>query len=205
MSLGQAAEISLVKSDFLARLASNEFEDLTYGPALSDGTHVFARVAGVWRAFLISDMTAPETRRGKVTVAIAAGLLRGTAAVVLSPALRDVIANYVCMATVNDVTQIWSADVDLTSKTALSVAVYRVPNNPGNTGNAATGVTVAGNDLTVIDVTTQNPHGANAGFFPHNHTTTGHPVTDPTHNHGQVIFTGGAQVSANVDWLVWHI
>ena len=197
----QAAETRLLYVDFLA-LGLEEYETLG---VYSDGTRVTTVAGSVRKGYLITDLTSPETRRGKVTVTIAAGALRGSAAVVLSPPLVDTISNYVVMATVNDSVQFWSGDAFLSSKTALSVAAYRIPSVPGNSGNAATGVTVAGNDLLDVDTVANTVHGADAGFAPHNHTITGHPVTDPQHAHPQVIPSGGVQLSANVDWLIWHV
>lgn len=59
MSVPQGAEISLAYADFLSTRVDN-LTDIRWGPAYSTGTRLLARDArGVWRAYLISDLTAP--------------------------------------------------------------------------------------------------------------------------------------------------
>jgi hypothetical protein len=165
---------------------------------------------------LVAPVSAPFSFAifGTVTVTIGNGVGRGTANVTISPALTDsTLSNYACFATVNDAAQAFSSDVRLTSTVLLSVAAYRYPNlSTGTTGNASTGVSVAGNDLTDVSGMATDPvsetvsgaHGADGGFFGHGHTTTGHPVTDPQHSHagGSLVF--GAAVNVNVNWMIIH-
>jgi hypothetical protein len=151
---------------------------------------------------------------GTVSVTIANGVARGTANATISPALTDAtLTNYKCFATVNDPTgQAWSANVKLSNSTTLLVAAYRLSSGTGPTGNAATGVTVAGNDLTdvsgfatdPVSETVSGPHGADGGFFGHGHTTTGHPVTDPQHSHTSGNLSYGTALTVKVDWLIIH-
>jgi len=56
--LFQAAEESLTYARFLADLTS-PFDDISWGSAYATGTRVWVRRGEVWRAFLISDLTAP--------------------------------------------------------------------------------------------------------------------------------------------------
>lgn len=58
MSLAQAAEESVLYATFLGQYASG-IDDIKWGPAYSTGTRVWTRTGSVWRAFLISDLTAP--------------------------------------------------------------------------------------------------------------------------------------------------
>jgi hypothetical protein len=147
---------------------------------------------------------------GSVSVTILAGQSRGIASVTLSPALTDSnLSNYKVSATVNASIQAFSASVYLSSTVVLQVAMFRVPTVASSTGLASTGLTVGANDLTdvsgmaVSGGVVSDPHGADAGFFGHGHTTTGHPVTDPTHSH--TIGGGyGGQITGNVDWLIIH-
>ena len=201
----QAAETPLKYVEFLA-LGLGEYETLG---VYSDGTRVTTLSGSVRKGYLITDLTAPSRfsnstmkieRMGKTSVTIVLNGLSGAAVAALSPILPDpTIANYIAFASVDDSANplAWAGYARVVSTSQLGLHAYRSFQAQSNT----TGLTVAGNDLTDIDVTTQNPHGANAGFFPHNHTTTGHPVTDPGHFHN---FTAAA-VAVNVDWLIMHV
>ncbi len=148
----------------------------------------------------------PFILTGSTSVIIPLNTVRGSLNVTLSPALTDpTLANYKVFASVKGVfPSAWSAQANLASVTLLQVAALRSPNS-GVLASALTGISVGAGDLTDVDVTTQNPHGADLGFNGHGHTTTGHPVTDPQHTHAvaSLSFSGGA-LTVNVDWMIIH-
>lgn len=213
MPLGQAAEISVTKSDFLARLTAGDFDQISFGPALSDGTHLVAKVNGVWRAFLISDLVRSPfiVLIGKTSLTLG-GSYQGQFAVNFTPALTDPLTRYNAFAQVDDAANFQCGRCRIVSATQLNVTLFRMFVGVFTT-STATGVTITGNDLTdvsgmtvdLVGGTVTGPHGRDVGGagLGHGHTTTGHPVTDPTHQHQFNISLGSA--TANVDWMIIHV
>jgi len=207
------AEQSITAADFRSRILSAYQRGGTAAPrkveflgSFSDGTRYMVE-NGV-RAisfYVVTDLTAPTLkvfRVGTVGVNIAANVFSGNASVAMTPPL-DATANYKTFASANDADVAWSARAYLLNVNTMIVSAFRNP-VPSQTSLSSTNVTVAGADLTDVDVTIFNPHGSDIGVGPHGHTALGfHTVTDPTHLHG-ITATGGA-ITVNVDWMLVHI
>lgn len=184
-----------------------------FAGSFSDGTRYTVLDQSQSPVFcLVQDLTAPERRVGQVSVTIANASGRGNATQTLSPALLDTnLNNYRCFSGVDDTGQAWAGNAKLNSISQVAIQVFRLPNGTASTSSASTGVTVGAGDLTNILVLPtdpgggNDPHGADAGFGGHGHTSTGHPVTDPQHIHPGGIPTFGTALTVKVDWLIWHI
>src|SRR2546427_12777541 len=72
MSIPQAAEEKVSYTQFLTELV-DRFDEIAWGPAYGDGTRVFAKRGGFWRAFLISDLTASPISFSRISAGLAAG------------------------------------------------------------------------------------------------------------------------------------
>src|SRR5437773_8798399 len=204
---GEVPEESLTDAEFRTRILSAYQKGGLAAPrnvwfrgSFTDGTRYLVENGARGLSFyLVTDLTAPERIVGSISVTIPANATLGTATGAIS--LTDPVTSYKVFTTVNDTgSNFWGAKARLSSKTLLQVQAFR----PVNSVTAsATGVTVGAGDLTDIDVLIggQNPHGADAGLFGHGHTTTGHPVTDPSHTHNVQSSVGQAVV--NVDYLIW--
>jgi hypothetical protein len=201
-------------------------EHIVYLGANSSGTTVLVRrrIKPRTRRFqnetlLITDLTGGIgigfAMFGSVSITIPLDTVNADTTVTLSPALEDVmLSHYNVQATVNSIQllHVWaSAYLQTTSK--LVIALNRLL-NAAVAANSATGVTVAGSDLsdqsgfaidTVLDIVS-GPHGSDlsgAGYG-HGHNTQAHPVTDPEHAHGVLLSNNQAAITANVDWLILH-
>jgi hypothetical protein len=188
----------------LQLLDNRQIQDVRWGPAYSTGTRIWVKYSGVWRAFLVSDLTAPERIVGQVSCTIGLNIAESSTAVTIAPALKDsTLSNYRLFAFIDSGVSsgVVVSRFALSSVSAGTMRLARTA-NAQTAGAALTGVTVGAGDLTDINTITNTTHGADAGFAGHGHTVTGHPVTDPQHSH--VIFTWGA-VTVNVDYLIWHV
>src|SRR5437016_1040627 len=100
MPLVQGAEDSVTYAELLSKL-TDTLDEISWGPAYSDGTRVMVRSGRVWRAFLISDLTAfTISRAGSLSLTIPANGVSASANVTISPALNDpVLTNWLVYAT----------------------------------------------------------------------------------------------------------
>jgi len=153
---------------------------------------------GTLQALVITDVNFSQreivTAQVSVTIPINSTFINATVTI---PALKDsTITNYVIIATINGNVAAYINSSQILSTTQATVRVQRGYLN--FTLLAATGITVVGHDLTDVDVTLLNPHGSDAGVGPHGHTTTGHPVTDSSHQHGIVPTTSALTFTVNL-------
>lgn len=212
MSLPQGAEISLAYADFLATHVG-VFDDIRWGPAYTNGTRVFAREDGVWRAFLLTDLTSPARfpsstfkieRAGSSSVSIAANNLNGTSVVTLSPVLPDAnLANYIAFSNVDFNASVWAARAWIHATNQLILRVFQAITLTA--GSASTGISITPGSLASVTDTdpVSTAHGADADLLPHSHGTTSHAVSDPAHTH---ILTGtSGAVTVTVDWIIIHV
>lgn len=203
------AEIPLLAAEWRALLKSAYQEGgrsyprrIDFLGVFSDGTR-YAVENGVRQVsfYVVTDLTSPQRIVGSVSVTILASAVEGHVNVTI--ALTDPVTSYKLFTTVNDAVYQagWGSSGRLVSKTLLQVSVKRALTTASSN---PTGVSVAGADLSDVDVTLANPHGSDAGLGPHDHTFAGkHPVTDPGHTHS--LANTGGQISVNVDWLIWHV
>lgn len=211
-------EISLLAAEFRGRLKSayqnrgvNAPRKVELLGIFSDGTRYLVEDGVRNLAFyLVTDLTAPERRVGSASVTIPLNTQGANSVVTIAPLKDSVLTNYKLFASVNDTNSGngWSASGRILTTTTVRVNVFRMVNS---VTSSTTGIVVSGNDLTdavgmatsPVSETVTDPHGSDLGFFPHGHTTVGHPISDSGHVH--TIAFAGAALTLNVDWLIWHV
>lgn len=191
----------------------------TFGVSSQGTVVVIETKGGQLIAYVINDVnfslkvgafssTMKIERMGQSSVSISASQLRGTASISLSPPLSEAISNYRVFPNISAATNaaqyLRTARLSLSNTTTLQIEIFRNFNS-AILSNAATGVTVGAGDLLDVDTVANTVHGADAGFAPHGHTTTGHPVTDPQHTHTVAGLNNSlAADTYTVDWMIIH-